>query len=488
MIIKSIKIHNLQLIKSVETEFGKINIVSGLNKDNPSESGNGSGKSTLVLRAILFALYGYCEEGLTLKDLIRFGEKECSVTIECSVNGEHFRIIRKIPSELQIFINDKEIQANTLTIKQQFINEHFGDVNFFRQYRCVDLKNGINLLDMGIVSVRKTLMGFIEGIFTEIRTKLLSYKVERERYSIDKKLCKHYLSTKRKCLLESGLIKLVDIKKELQSSIRDSQGSISKVNGDISAKKRIITYKESETKKAEEGICPILKTTCSRIGKQMTASDKKQLSSEIVQLNQEIEQLNQSIVGDQDYLADLEMQMSEIDFKIEKARRKLLRLESAFQFKDYKYTKADIVIYDEAIKVLDSFAGEYIKEWLSNLSIIINNLLNPINISVEFTADKDFLKVYDNGQILKYDQLSTGQKCFLSVIFKLAILMQQNKTGLILMDDGLGSIDQINLTNLLSICKTLPFQIIAVYQNYINNIDDIKQIMIVRQNGESKLQ
>ena len=158
MIIKSLKITNLQLIKSAEVQFDKINIVSGLNKDNPSESGNGSGKSTLVLRAILFCLYGYVEEGLTLKDLIRFEEKECSVTIECSLNDEHFRIIRKIPSELQLFLNDKEIQANTATIKQQFINEHFGDVNFFRQYRCVDLKNGINVLDLGIVSLRKTLM------------------------------------------------------------------------------------------------------------------------------------------------------------------------------------------------------------------------------------------------------------------------------------------------------------------------------------------
>lgn len=96
MIIKSLKIKNLQLFKSVETTFDKINIVSGLNKDNPSESGNGSGKSTLVLRAILFCLYGYCEEGLTLKDLIRFGEKETSVEIEIEQDNKTYKIIRKI--------------------------------------------------------------------------------------------------------------------------------------------------------------------------------------------------------------------------------------------------------------------------------------------------------------------------------------------------------------------------------------------------------
>jgi wobble nucleotide-excising tRNase len=163
-----------------------------------------------------------------------------------------------------------------------------------------------------------------------------------------------------------------------------------------------------------------------------------------------------------------------------------MRLKGAFQFKDYKYTKADIVIYDEAIKVLDNFAGEYIKEWLSNLSIIINNLLQPINLSVEFTADKDFMQVLDNQQMLKYDQLSTGQKCFLSVIFKLAILMQQNKTGLVIMDDGLNNLDRINLTNLINICNTLPFQIIAVYQSKVE-IEGIKQFLVTRQNGESKV-
>jgi len=96
MIIKSLKITNLQLFKSVEATFDKINIVSGLNKDNPSESGNGSGKSTFVLRAILFALYGYVEEGLTLKDLIRFEEKEATVEIELEKDNKIYKIIRKI--------------------------------------------------------------------------------------------------------------------------------------------------------------------------------------------------------------------------------------------------------------------------------------------------------------------------------------------------------------------------------------------------------
>jgi hypothetical protein len=486
MIIKSLEIKNLQLFKSAEVSFDKVNIISGLNKDNPSESGNGSGKSTFVLRAILFCLYGYCEEGLTLKDLIRFGEKECSIEINCSLNDEHFRIIRKIPSELQIFLNDKEIQANTATIKQQFINEHFGDVNFFRQYRCVDLKNGINVLDLGIVSLRKTLMGFIEGIFTEIRTRLLAQKVERERYSVDKKLYKHYLSVKRLDVLNASLdvIKNDYLKFEKDKSIQ--QGIIGQIKSEISSREKIIYYKQQEMKKVDEGICPILKIKCERI----TPKNKPNtsgLTKEIDTLKEEINTYKKQLFSEEESIEYYDYILIALRNKENKAREKLLRLKGAFQFKDYKYTKYDILVYDESIKVLDSFAGEYIKEWLSSLSVIINNLLQSINISIEFTADKDFLKVYDNQQILKYDQLSTGQRCFLSVIFKLAIIMQQNKTGLILMDDGLNNLDSVNLTNLINICNTLPFQIIAVYQSRVE-IEGTKQFIVIREKGTSIIQ
>jgi len=488
MIIKSLKIQNLQLIKSAQVDFDKINIVSGKNLDSPSESGNGSGKSTLVLRAILFCLYGYVEEGLKLVDLIRFDEKETEVTIVIQKGNDTFKIIRKIPSELQVFYNGEEVQANTASIKQQFINEHFGDINFFRQYRCCDLKNGINTLDLGIVSLRKSLMSFIEDIFTQIRTRLLTLKVERERFSIDKKLCKHYLSEKRREVLKIGINKLLLDKKELLILVKETQSSLSKVNGEISAKQRIITYKDTEIKNAKIGICPILKTSCDKIGKKLSYSAETILTQEIVQLNKDIESLRESITGDIEYLTDLENKTNNLDFKIEKIRRKAIRLENAFQFADYKYTKADIIIYDEAVKVLDSFAGEYIKEWLSSLSIVLNNLLNPLNIKVEFTSNKDFVRVFDNEQILKYDQLSTGQKCFLGVMFKLAILIQQNKIGLIILDDSLNNIDWINFKNLINILKTLPFQAICVYQGLEESIEDTKNFMVIRQNNSSIIQ
>jgi DNA repair exonuclease SbcCD ATPase subunit len=486
MIIELLKINNLQLFKSTEVTFDtKTNIVSGINNDSPNESGNGSGKSTFILRAILFCLYGYVEEGLTLKDLIRFGEKECSVTCEITNNNEHYRIIRKIPSELQVFLNDKEIQANTATIKQKFIDEQFGDINFFRQYRCVDLKNGINVLDLGIVSLRKTLMGFIEGIFSEIRTRLLAQKVEKERYSVDKKLYKHYLSVKRLDLLNASLDNIKKDYQKLELEKDKQNGIINQIKSEISSREKIIYYKQQELKKVDEGICPVLKTKCEKIAPK-NKPNLTGVSKEIDSLKEEINNFKKQLESEQESIEYYNDSLSLLRNKEQKAREKLLRLKGAFQFKDYKYTKADIVIYDEAIKVLDTFAGEYIKEWLSSLSIILNNLLNKLNIRIEFTADKDFIRVFDNEQILKYDQLSTGQRCFLNVVFKLAILLQQQKSGIILMDDGLNNLDTINLTNLISICQTLPFQIIAVYQSKVE-IEGVKQFIVIREKGVSKI-
>jgi hypothetical protein len=330
-------------------------------------------------------------------------------------------------------------------------------------------------------------MSFIEGIFTEIRTRLLAKKVERERYSVDKKLYKHFLSVKRLDVLNASLD---DIKKDYEKFEKEKstqQGIINQIKSEISSREKIIYYKQQEMKKVDEGICPVLKTKCEKITPK-NKSPNLGMTKEIDIIKEEINDYKKQLESEEESIEYYNDSLSALQDKGSKAREKLLRLKGAFQFKDYKYTKTDIVIYDEAIKVLDSFAGEYIKEWLGSLSIILNNLLNKLNIKVEFIADKTFLLVEDNNQILKFDQLSQGQKCFLNVVFKLAILLQQGKSGLVIMDDGLGAIDFINLTNLITICQGLPFQIIAIYQNYIEGIENVKQINIIRKNNESKIQ
>jgi DNA repair exonuclease SbcCD ATPase subunit len=108
---------------------------------------------------------------------------------------------------------------------------------------------------------------------------------------------------------------------------------------------------------------------------------------------------------------------------------------------------------------------------------------------VEFSVDKDFIRIYDNGQLLNYSQISGGQKKFLGVIFKLGILLQQGiNSGIILFDEGLSEMDVINLYKLIDILHNLSnFQCIIIYQNCPKDLQDAAYINIERKNGESKL-
>jgi hypothetical protein len=253
------------------------------------------------------------------------------------------------------------------------------------------------------------------------------------------------------------------------------------------SKEKIKRNTEIERDNAQKtGICPILKKKCLEL-RQYHPDVQITFATQIAIAENEINDLKTQLENEEDsvdyYNCSIKLQQD----KEAKARECLLRLQYSEREKEYKYTKADIMLYDEAIKTLDAFSGAYIKEWLSSLAVIINNLLQQLNISVEFSADKDFLKVKDSEQIMKYDQLSTGQKTFLNTIFKLAILLQQNQTGCLVMDDGLGAIDLVNFKNLISITKTLPFQIITVYQNLNEEIEDVKHIVVERKNGESKI-
>jgi DNA repair exonuclease SbcCD ATPase subunit len=98
MIINKVVLHNFQLFKDQEINLGQLNLVTGLNRDSKETngvlSGNGAGKST-ILNAIVFGLFGEVS-GINLIELIRIGEKECTVILECSINNEQYRIERKI--------------------------------------------------------------------------------------------------------------------------------------------------------------------------------------------------------------------------------------------------------------------------------------------------------------------------------------------------------------------------------------------------------
>jgi hypothetical protein len=355
-------------------------------------------------------------------------------------------------------------------------------------YNVVDNAKGINLLDLGITSLRKSLMEFVNDKVLSIRQSLLTKRLERENFNISKKLYKFYLSDRKLNILKTGLAKLQEDYKLSMIAIKDQQNQVNSLNTNINSSLNIIAFKENENTKAEQGICPILKTDCNKIGKKLSVKDKEISKQEISKLQEKINEMQQSLAEEKDFLQQMTEHSNSINIKSMKTFQYLTKLQEAQKFSDYKYTKEDVQLYADSIKILDSFSGFYITQWLETLAVIINDLLKPINISIEFSQDKDFLKVINAGQTLKYELLSSGQKKFLGTIFKLGILLQQGiNEGILIFDEGLGDLDRINLDNLIEILKGLNFQIFLIYQNIDTSISDVQYINVKREKNESTI-
>jgi hypothetical protein len=661
--LQSIKLNNFQLFKDQTINLSGINLITGTNYDsNPDEdglySGNGAGKST-ILTAILFGLFGEVTD-IKLNELIRDGSKEASVIVELTIQNENYKIIRKIPNSLQLFKGEEELKFNTSSICQMHLQSLL-DTNFqhFRTYNLIDNNKGINLLDLGNISLRKSLMDFCAEQFGEIRKSLLSKKLERETYGIDKRLYKYSLSTKRLAVLETwegdlkndiieadykneelraeqskangellsnketlkiltenfnknlntirSNIKVISesnekctfdadtteieaeqftieslyqsltedregLKKEIEKinmqlySINEkinqnSQDSI-KVHNEISGldmidvgtkcdkcgsivdvlhkevykkekyielnvldQNQTLSYahlksieaelknKADELKELEKAITDLKKNLDDNTKLLRTLNNEKAenakynslietntkhnetltkdniaIDIKIKQLDASLKPIIKAIERDNIQIASINTRTTILKKRLQQTQEYLLKLREAFKFSEYKYTAKDVLLYTEGIKTLDNFSAFYITEWLSNLSIIINNLLKGLNLSVEFSVEKDFIKLKNNGKELSYNQISGGQKKFLGVIFKIGILLQEGiNSGVLLFDEGLGEIDVVNLYKLIEILKTLSFQSVIIYQNCPKEIKDVNYINIVRQNGESKI-
>lgn len=687
MFLNKLSINNFQLFSKSEICFDKTNLIIGFNYDAENTPGNAAGKST-ILSAIQFVIYGGVSD-LNLSDLLRQETKSAIVEAEFTMSIGRVKIVRKIPSSVQIFVNDIEKQFNTASIAQKYLDELFGDYNYFKLYRMLDNKKGINLLDLGSTSLRKNLIQFVDDYFSKVRLSLLEKINNMEKYSIDKRLYRFHLSEKRLSILKGGLNNLKTIivsseglinklnetisamdlaksreeliyknninekeklqekiirietqNKEYDVKIKSFQNieqkfeeidydteidnlnydlNTNKINSsdkekqieitrklkeeanntlrDINSKLENIDEKEKIIKKDIDGLQEVkIGTRCDKCGsivseqervsylngknKELEVLIKEEIKSEetlskakialgIVTkkldellkermdltneangLDSKIQEYTQLKIEQQKKINKIEQETIKIEsdrnhFKelinnnlneIEKIREELknisglskddmlnkinvinldleetnkelsiykeqlrllesknkrtesyiMKLEEAFKFIEYKYTKADIQAYTDSIKTLDLFTASYIQDWLSNLSTILNDLLKGMNISVEFSSDKDFIKVTDNGQEFKYNQLSSGQKVFLNGVFKTAILLNNGITnGIILIDEGMNELHPINMAKFVEILKNLQFQVFIIYQNIDTTIQDVKYITVERRGGIS---
>jgi len=488
MIIKTIILKNFQLFKDQTINLDRINLIAGLNYDSLEEGGiyssNGSGKST-ILNAILFGLFGEVTE-VNLKDLIRIGTKEAEVSVVLSHNNKNIIISRKIPAALSIREDGKLLQFNTATIAQKYLNDLFGsDFLHYRTYNLIDNKKGINLLDLGITPLRKSLMDFVNQQFITIRQSLLGKKLERETYNVNKRLYTFHLSTKRLKVLEEGLTKLTEDLSSAKKDYEEQYRIVGNYKSEISSREKIIYYKNQEMKKVEEGICPVLHIKCEKIAPK-NKSPKLDATKEIDIIKGEITEITNLLQSEESCMQNCYNGYEYLQKQVQKTKEYLMKLKEAQKFSAYKYTKEDVQLYADSVKILDSFSSYYITEWLSNLQIIINDLLKGLNLSVEFSVEKDFIKINNAGQELNYSQLSSGQKKFLGTIFKIGILLQEGiNEGILLFDEGLGDIDQINFYKLIEILKGLNFQCVIIYQNVDKSIVDVNFINVERKEGIS---
>ena len=116
ILIKTLKLRNFLSVGAVEQtiDFNNqaLTLILGENMDlggNDSGSRNGVGK-TAILQGLSYALFGTAINSIKKDNLInRTNEKGMSVTIEFSVRGVEYKVVRmRKPNALKFFINNKE--------------------------------------------------------------------------------------------------------------------------------------------------------------------------------------------------------------------------------------------------------------------------------------------------------------------------------------------------------------------------------------------
>ena len=259
MKLKQLILYNFKCFLGKHTfSFEKLNAILG---------NNGKGKSTLILDSILFCLQGWSNKPLS--ELPTRGKSK-----SCKVIGvfDDCTITREYPIKLTIsgltFANNQEAQ--------KWINNKFKGVDFFRKFRMIDIKQGINILEEGKTSLRKTLFSFNDNIFNSIRNNLRIQKREKEIWNKDNiESYTHFPSEKR---LEKLKEKRVKILKHL-SSFEKELNSLNSIYISTTEKKAgyIATrtiYKTQKDKIVQYSNCP----TCKR---KITEKTKLKLLKEV---------------------------------------------------------------------------------------------------------------------------------------------------------------------------------------------------------------
>jgi len=469
MIIKSVKLTNFKCFKGAKFLFDPMTLLKGR---------NGSGKTTVALEALLFALYGYTSLEL-LSDLPTKGvSKSCSVEVELKKDENTYVIKRSYPTKLSIRKNDKNMIFSTSVEGNKYIYDLLGSREYFQKFRVIDTAKESNLLEQGNIVLKRVIFAESDAIFNTIRKRLFEIKNERERFNKDQAVVHtHYPSEKRLQLISSKIQELEEQDRDLYKTVIEFEKDYRKVEREIGhLEQRKKTVKNNQDKVRKENIC----FTCKQ---KIPNPTQKELVNEI---NKEIKEINSSLsiqnseVKDLKDLVESHRKIQEtVSTKLQKLSHLKIKLEGRLHQKDFIYTNKDVEIVKRTIKELDNLSTYYLTETTKVLEPIINSILENIHFYVKFEIDnkgKFVIRLQNNNIIYKYKDLSTGQKLLLQIAFKLALLLQNNDTGIVIADEGMSSLDSENLQHILQIFEGLPFQLFLVLHRFEDIPENIKTI------------
>lgn len=469
MIIKSLEFHNYKCYSDFKVYFHIINFIKGA---------NGVGKSTLGKEAHLFCIYGYSDKKLNELPNKFNKAKSCWVKEEIEKDGNLYLIKRNVPTKLEILKNNEPVIFATNAEAEQYLKNLFGEVKIFKKFRMIDNKMGINFLEEGQVSLKKTIFSLSQEKFNQARDNLNKIKHEREIYNKDNAMIEaHYPSEFRLNAITLGLTELnkhYNTINEEAKKLRIDLNDYNRKQGEINTNKNRTKWQRD--KLLQDNYCYECKQLLPKPNKQEMLKNKNDL----------IERLNQQYKENLDIIEELKEILVQTEKSLEPIlpkREKLLtlknKLETRIKQKNYKYTNRDVEIAKQAIKELDSLASRCLVKTISTLEPIINSVLEKINFKVNFEVDekgKFNITLEKDNNIFSYDSLSDGQKLILQIAFKLALLLSRGENGLLIADEGLSSLDEENLNHILMIFENYPFQLIFCLHHFSDVPENVKVI------------
>jgi len=474
MIIKTVRLTNFKCFKGAKFLFDPMTLVQGA---------NGSGKTTVALESLLYALFGYTTHPL-LSDLPTKGvSKSCSVELEFKHNNSNYIVKRSFPTKLSIIKDNKPVKFDTGAEGNRFITDLIGSRENFQKFRVIDSAKESNLLEQGNVALKRIIFAGSDEIFNNMRVKLLEIKRNRELYNKDRiQASTHYPSEKRLQLINSKYVELDEQNLELIKTVREFENDFRKTEremGQLEQRKKTIKYNQNKVTK--DRTCFVCKQVIPQTTQKRLTVD---IEKEVKEINTSLATKTSEIAEMKDLIASHRTIIENISNKLQVLLNLKIKLESRLKMKEFIYTNKDEEIVKQAIKELDNISSYYLTETVKTLEPIINSILQKINFTVSFdvnTKGKFGIKLRKNNIDYKYKELSCGQKLMLQIAFKLALLLQNNDTGVVIADEGFANLDTNNLQHILQVFEGLPFQLIMCLHHF-NDIPE--NIGIINLNKE----